>query len=376
MKDIIGRRIKDERERQKLTQEELIKSAQLTWERQTLGQVENGERELKAQELSAISRALKVEMSSFFSDDVRAATPYVLWRQKPQDHMHREAEFLKLCREYRFVESLNAIELNSFRSLPHRKIDLEKTSQAEVYGLAERVRSELDLGAFPANSLVTMLEEKYGVKFIFKELDGSGSAAACVHEFGSCILVSSSEPVWRQHFSIAHELFHIVTWDDKLFDQAESSLELWNKNEKLADAFAAGLLVPIESLREEVRTLAKDNKMLKAGIVTIARKFGVSLEALLWRMASLKMIDGDTVRQLLKDDTLKTLDHESKHQKRGPEYVSSRFVQLAYLAYEKGEISRAKLAKILDQSVSTLSGFLRSFGLQEVSNDEIQLSSP
>ena len=81
MKDIIGRRIKEERTRQNLTQDELIKNAQLKWERQTLGQVENGERELKAWELAKISHVLRMDMSGFFPRGETPTTqPFVLWR--------------------------------------------------------------------------------------------------------------------------------------------------------------------------------------------------------------------------------------------------------------------------------------------------------
>ncbi len=74
------------------------------------------------------------------------------------------------------------------------------------------------------------------------------------------------------------------------------------------------------------------------------------------------------------DDQLRALDQESRSGAETPYYLSNRFVRLAYVAYENGEISRARFAKILNQSLSALTGYLKQFGLAEVSNNEIPLS--
>lgn len=375
MKDIIGRLIKDERTRQNLTQDELIRESQLDWERQTLGQVENGERELKAWELAKISQVLRMDMSTFFPlGETPTKQPFVLWRQQPENSKRLEAEFIRLCKDYKFVEDLNSVDVNGFRKLPRKKIDLRSFKYSDAYALAEEIRSDLDLGDYPATALVKILEEKYGIKFFFNELDGNGSAAASASDYGLCVLISSSEPAWRQHFSIAHELFHLITWDDGLLEQVSSDKEVWNKNESLANAFAAGLLVPTEALHREIRSLSKENKLNDAGIVSIARQFGVSLEALLWRMGGLNIISRETVKKAISDERIHALDQESRAEAQTPYYLSNRFVRMAYVAYENGKISRARLAKILSQSLSALPVYLKKFGLAEVSNNEIPLS--
>jgi len=378
MKDIIGRRIKEERTSQKLTQEELITKAQLNWDRQTLGQIEKGERELKAWELAKIAKVLHVELPIFFPETVTptiTAKPIVLWREKPENHEHLETEFIRLCKDFRFVETLNSVDSSRFTALPRKKIDLNTFSYNDAYALAEEVRGQLGVGDYPATSLVKILEEKYGIKFFFNELGGNGSAAASASEYGLCILISASEPAWRQHFSIAHELFHIITWDDGLLAQVNSEEKLRKYNEQLAGAFAAGLLVPSESLQREIRSIAKDNKLKDAGVISIARQFGVSLEALLWRMVGIRLIQRSDVLNALDDKQLRSLDYISRSEAQAPYYLSNRFVRLAYLAYENGEISRARLAKMLNQSLSALADYLKNFGLAEVSNNEITISN-
>ncbi|MBF0363827.1 MAG: ImmA/IrrE family metallo-endopeptidase [Oligoflexia bacterium] len=375
MKDIIGRRIKEERNRQNLTQEELINKAQLDWDRQTLGQIEKGERELKAWELARIAKVLHVDLPVFFPETlppIAPKRPIVLWREKPENHEGLEAEFVCLCKDYKFVEELNKIDSDRFLKLPRKKIDLSTFSYSDAYALAEEVREQLGVGDYPAASLVKILEEKYGIKFFFNELGGNGSAASSASEYGLCILISSSEPAWRQHFSIAHELFHIITWDDSLIEQIDGDKKLREYNEKLANSFAAGLLVPTESLQKEIRSLPKLNG---AGIVSIAIQFGVSLEALLWRMARIHIIDNSIVEKALTDKQLRSLDSIIRTEIKAPYYLSNRFVRLAYLACENGEISRARLAKMLNQSLSAIADYLKNFGLAEVLNNEITISN-
>lgn len=368
----LGQRIKEERNRQELTQEELIKNAGLDWDRQILGQVETGVRELKAWELSKIANALNLSLASFFPQETPTTSqPVVLWREKPTNHKQLEAEFIRMCKDYSFIENLNSINVDGLRKLPRKQIDLENFQYSEAYTLAEEIRNELDLGNYPATSLIKVLEERYGIKFFFNELDGNGSAAASVSEYGLCVLISSSEPAWRQHFSLAHELFHIITWSEQLLNQVSSNQKLWDHNESLANAFAAGLLVPTEALHHEIRQLPKLND---AGIVSIARQFGVSLEALLWRMANLSIIKKETAQKSLKNEQMKLLDRQSLVGVQVPLYLSNRFVRLAYVAYENGEISRGRLAKILNKPLADLSEFLNQFGLAEVGNNEIPLS--
>ncbi len=376
MKEVIGRRIKEERNRQKLTQDELVQNSKLGWDRQTLGQIENGEREIKAWELARISAVLRMEIAAFFpAAPERFSRPVVLWRQQPANHERIEAEFIGLCKDYKFVENLNSVNSSGFRKLPHKEIDLSTFKYKDAYSLAEEVRAELDLGDYPATSLVKTLEEKYGLKLFFNELDENASAASSVSEYGSCIIISPKEPIWRQHFSIAHELFHIVTWNDPLLHSVTTDKRLCEHNEKLANAFAAGLLVPTEPLRRETNAIARDDKLSEAGIIAIARQFGVSLEALLWRMANLSIIKREAAKEALADDKLRALDRENRAESQIQSYFSNRFVRLAYLAYENGEISRGRLAKILKQPLSTLTGYLKHFGLAEVGTHEISLSN-
>ncbi len=58
---------------------------------------------------------------------------------------------------------------------------------------------------------------------------------------GLFTLINGKNVESRQHFSIAHELFHLLTWNEELVLLVKGDEKLHKKNEQLADAFAAGL---------------------------------------------------------------------------------------------------------------------------------------
>ena len=379
MSEEIGKIIRKRREALNLSQDELIKLAGFDWERQTLGQIENGSREIKAWELAKVSGALKGSLIDFFPNSGNQSTEEkrVLWREKPANHLIAEAEFLRLCKDYKLVEEFNKVDSTKFSELAKVEIDFNKFSYSDAYSLADKFRSELSLGDFPTSTLVKTLEERFGVKFFFNDLDGNGSAATSVSELGNCILVSSKEPPWRQFFSIAHELFHIVTWSQGLVDQVLSSKELWDKNEKFANAFAQGLLIPSDTLNRELARVVVDNKIGNAELVGLATQFGVSVEALLFRMRFLGKFTQETVDILLKSRELKSISYASRPvDKQSENLLSVRFVRLAYIAFEKGEITKSRLSKMLNSTLSGLSKTLEKYGLFEVGNNEIALNNP
>lgn len=376
MKELIGQRIRDLRNQLNLSQEELAKEFGFGWTRQTVGDVENGKRDVKAFELAKISNILHSDVSYFLkSGEITPATPYILWRERPVEHKMLEAFFIKKCRDFKLVEGLNNVKEDDYRKLPCKKFDLLKATYEDVSILAEEIRKELNLGDCPASGLKAILEDKYGVKFLFENLEEKGSAASSISDFGSAIIVNSKEPVWRQNFSVAHELFHLITWDENSFKQIQEKHELHVKNENLADAFASGLLVPSESLNKQIKIMMRDNAIHISELIAIARQFEVSLSALIWRMVNVRLINQKTAKEILANDEVLKLDKQNRIKAKDEYSVSRRFMHLAYLAYQTGEISRSRLASMLSIPLGDLSMVLDQFGLVEIQDHEIALSN-
>ena len=260
-------------------------------------------------------------------------------------------------------------------SLPIHPIDPEAADWDWANDLADKVRSSLGLGSFPAANLTKVLEERYGVRFLSLPLGENGSAASSRHSDVSSVLINSDEVPWRQIFSVAHEVFHLVTWDEKLFRQIENSAPLKDRIEKLANAFAAGLLMPEDSLRAELRALTDDSRLSFSSLVVIATKFGVSISALLWRMVSLNLLARTKAEELLQDDELKRIDRmQRRGAKESAVNFGYRFIHLAYMSYQKGRLSKARLSKLLGVSLLDVEPYLFEQGLAEVADYEIAIS--
>ena len=224
----------------------------------------------------------------------------------------------------------------------------------------------MGLGDYPGATLIKILEDKYKVKFIFLDMGPKGSAASCIDNFGTCILINSREAAWRQNFSIAHELFHIVTWSLSLLNEINDE-QLWEYNEKIANAFAATLLLPSEVLHREINKTSKDSKFTKASLIVLARQFDVSLESLLWRMKFLNFLKEEIVKDILDDSQIRELDKESVKSKEITHYtVSERFIRLAYLAYSNSNISKHRLAEILNVNLPDLPEAMAQHGFNEI----------
>jgi Zn-dependent peptidase ImmA (M78 family) len=205
----------------------------------------------------------------------------------------------------------------------------------------------MKLGGKPGCTLRKTLEENYGVKIFHEELGKHGSALCARDDFGFAVLLNASEPRWRRNYSLAHELFHLMTSTD------------WDSHqcEVLADAFASALLLPEESLMSSLRSRAKGKRISLQDLVEIACEFDVSIDALCWRLVNLEKLKKQQVRQqLLEGSRLRALDRFSRRDqheeiKAG---LPERYTRLCYTAYSKGKIGRSKLAEYLEVSLFDL----------------------
>ncbi len=372
-KHFIGKRVREEREACHLTVNEL--SEKMGWaSHTTVVDLEAGRRELKAWELMKLARILHVDAPALLSEKVEETGPLVLWRERPQEHKELlERQFIQRCEEYKFLEEILENKLPRRLNLPKEALDLKKADFAWANELADRVCKEMRLGDFPGSTLLKTLEENYGVRFLALSLGENGSAACCDYIFGPAILINSDEVPWRQTFSVAHELFHLITWDIAIFSELANN----KKNEQLANAFAAGILMPSTTLRQQFDKLVQQGKLKYSTIVALAREYGVSSSALLYRLEYLNLISKPLVEKMLSDPRFKAIDKQSftkAFAKAIP--PGDRFIRLAYLAYQFAKISRSRLARLLHVSIPNLESYLATQGLYEVDDEELTLSNP
>ncbi len=227
---ILGSRVRLFRKRSGLTQKDLAEQMGFT-AAETVSQIERGDREVKAWELVQLANALSTEIDDLLRAEKPKSKPAVLWRESPEHHKaKKEGEFLKRCEDYAVLEELNEVKNN--RQLPQMEIESDDLTWETARALANKVRRELDLGNRPARELEKTLQENYGVKVWYFELE-EGSAASTIGAFGPAILMNLYEAPWRRNYNFAHELFHIITWKSFPPKMIAEQPDLWDKLERV-----------------------------------------------------------------------------------------------------------------------------------------------
>lgn len=353
----IGERVKAARKRLGITQDELAARAGIE-HRQSVSQIENGSREVKATELSRLSRALHVSIAELL-DVHEPSVPRVCWRAQPATGGEEyEARLLSFCRAYHSAR--RALEESEPQRLPEPDLNPATTQYRDVDKLALQMAGLLKLGARPASSLADTLENQYHLLIWFAPLQSGGSAACTRGEYGDAILVNAEEPPWRRSFDLAHELFHLLTWDTPWDEDQRKQVE------SFANCFASALLLPADELKAALAERCRDGEVDYADLVGIARDFGVSTEALLWRMHNLHWIEREDVDSALADDKHRQLDRSARRGEwQDPPPLPDRYVRTVFFAYAKGLMSRARLAECLETSLEDLDDQLARFGIED-----------
>ena len=129
-------------------------------------------------------------------------------------------------------------------------------SYPQVQDMASQARKTMGLGDRPGESLLRILEEIFSVKIFHLDI-GSAGCAACAksEEFGEAILLNKKCSRWRRNHDLAHELFHLLTWNR--FRRAEGICEPEDQEDKFATCFAGNLLLPIGEVSTAISTLCQ-----------------------------------------------------------------------------------------------------------------------
>lgn len=373
----LAKRLKKERESLGLSKTDVAKEMGFS-NYQTLGYIENGSRDVKAWELFKLAKIYGRSPEHFYRTP--QPDPVVIWRRQPgakEDPLIRR-RFLGFCTKYQRLLELTGEEQSEPEfALPEpKKSGLLKRPYDYSRHLAEEYLRLLDLGRRPAFSLPEVLESYADVKLIYLDLGQAGSGASAVGDFGKGILINASDAPWRRNYDLAHELFHIITWD--FFSLEEHSSETGKHPvDKWADAFASVLLLPEEETRAEFSRRKKKKKMSYLNVVNMARDFGVSTEALLWRLVNLGLLKKEEVQESLQQRGIRHTDRKQRVSNRDAErpYLSKRYIALAIKAYEMGRISRSKFAEYIDKPFSQVGSFMRRYGYDDDEDYSVEFAA-
>ena len=358
---LIGERIKLARVAAGLSQEGLTQSLGFN-DRQTLSTIELGQRRVSSEELVRFTEALAQPLD-YFTDPYRVAGPnsfsYRAKGASPEELTTFEAHAGRLiAAQRRFQELLERPtspvqpQINSLT--PQVPLDF-----AAFQG--ERCAAAWQLGEIPAHRLREAATKNLGVVVLHVDAPKTISGAACRLPDGAYVLINRKEPAARQNFDLGHELFHVLTWDkmppprvDQVSAEGESIAKR-PKIEKLADSFAAGLLMPTATVN--VRWGRRGERPLADWFTDTSHELGVSPAALFWRLVSLGLLKADA-------DTRRMVDGvRGEATEARPALYSADFVRDLHAVLENGSVTVRRVLSLLDLDQRELEDLFASYKL-------------
>ena len=358
---LIGVRLKALRAKQGLSQNDLARLFGFK-DRQTVSAIETGTRRMTATELMLAVEALGAP-PEYFTDPFRlVGEGRFSWRQAGVGADQLGKYELDAGR---WISAYRALAPRVGRDLPlmRRALGLTRYSRFEDAMMAgERFATEFDLGEAPATGLIEVMERELGILVLMVDVQQGISGAACRLPELDTVIIQRREVEGRRHFGLAHELFHILTWDAM---PPERSEEVWetggNRVEQLANNFAAAVLMPALSLKRTGDWSCLTEEDLIAQLNAVADELRVTSSALRWRLVSLGELK-PAVAGSLPEVALLNNGHEVVDGAT-PALFSRRFVETLALAIEAGHVSVRRLAGVLGLAVEDMADLFAAHGV-------------
>ena len=360
-RDLIGNRIKALREVRGWSQDDVARMLGFN-DRQTVSMIEMGTRRVTAQELLLATEQLGVPLK-YFTDPFRLeGEARFSWRQSgvPSERLDEyERTASRWIAAYRTLTG----EVGREARLMRPSLGLTRRSRfEEAIEAGERFSVEFGLGDVPAARLAEAMEEALGILVLMVEAEEGISGAACRLPELDAVLIARREVEGRRHFDLAHELFHVLTWEAMPPKHVEEARETGgDRVEQLANNFAAALLMP-SGVAERVRRWGQlDSDALVDSLNRVASEFRVTSSALRWRLVALGELPAARARAIPESSLRNNGGMEGGSR---PPLFSKPFAEVLGTALEQGHVSARRAASLVDSEVEELPEMLAAHGVE------------
>jgi Zn-dependent peptidase ImmA (M78 family)/DNA-binding XRE family transcriptional regulator len=340
---IIGAQLQKARDLLQLTLEEVALEVSTTSQDIAYWEAEKSRPTLK--QLEDLARLYGREIDYFLR--VTPVPPKdIEFRGKPGKHLKdlpKEtrivlARFDELCRTALEFESL--LNKRQVINLPRFIKDESPKKAAEIF------RERFNANDRPFSDLRQRLENEGTRIFELPVLGDAFSGISFWHkEYGPCILLNTKEPIGRKNFTLAHELAHLLYNDGSSICYIPSKIEISIRGlEYKANHFAIEVLLPESGILEDFKKRNISSSPAEKELAQIASRWGVSIQALGYRLENLDLIDiGITDR---------VVEIRSRYFRRPKvpawrRQLGKRFVENSIEAYQSNLISVGRLAHSL-----------------------------
>jgi len=350
----IGRELRLARKKQDMTQEEAAQ--RIGAGRTTMVAIEKGERRIRPDELLNLAIAYEQDINIFLEES-QAETLFAA----PQFRGHTRLDSESDAEIEVWIEELRRLSYSYFElerlldAPPVKKYPSEyRIGKLRPGDLGEHialeVRQRLGLGDGPIPDLRRLLAREVGLRIYGLPIKPNKYSAIYLYsgQIGGCIAFNSKQPVPRSRFTLAHEYGHFLTSRSKINLYRNSELP---KIERIADRFAVHFLMPTSGIIRRFKDIQNQKrKFTPYDLVVMAHYFGVSAEALSYRLEDLRLI-GTSTLEGIRDRGFKVseaqkelgLDQWPESRQRLP----VRHQLLASQALEAGLIGESEFADLL-----------------------------
>jgi Zn-dependent peptidase ImmA (M78 family)/transcriptional regulator with XRE-family HTH domain len=385
----LGLRLRSTRERRGLSQQTVAQALKLP--RTAITNIESGARAVSTLELARLAELYDCKLETLMapaalpsaSGEAQVVRLRALYQgQLDEDAARAIDHVIGLCREG--ADLRHMLEPDFADGLPNYAMRVRSGGEAirQGYDVAREERRRLGLGSAPVSNIAALIASQaiwVAAAHMPDQLSGFFMNDRAT---GLVILINSKHYPARRIFSYAHEYGHA------LFDREEAARVSQGGTdlvEMRANAFASAFLMPAGGVEDRLRRLDKGRPSRQAQIVydvagnaeseveirpasgsqsityqdvaVIARHFGVSYEAAVWRLKNLGYIGNPETTSLIarKDDgkrfasLLKFSELLDEKEATPDEREQELRVQLAWLAveaYRREEISQGRLREL------------------------------
>ena len=317
---------------------------------------------MSAVELMLVSEALETPLEYFTDPFLLAGEGRFSWRQTGVDPAALDAyegEAGAIVGAYRTL----APQVGREPPLMRQTLTLTRRSHvADAQHAGERFAAEFDLGQTPATRLAKTMEDQLGILVLMVDAKPAISGAACRLPELDAVLIARHELPGRRHFTLAHKLFHLLTWEAMPPKHAEAPIEVGgNRIERLANAFAAAVLMPSCAMERYSGWSGLTEEALIARLNYVADALEVSSSALRWRLVELGELSS-TVAGSLPEPALHNNGHGTDY--ADPPLLFSRpFLEVLGLALDEGLVSVRRANSLLGLETAELVSLYREQGI-------------
>jgi len=328
----IGSRIKQARKGANVSLRKLAENLGVS--AMMISKYENDKNVPNSEILMRLSKELGVKLDYFFRPDsysveLQSFRKHAALGKKEEDAIQmRIKDWLE-----RYLETENLFPQEIIRSYIE---SIQVFRLEDVENAAQSLRNKWHLGTDPIENMIQLLEDK-GIKVGL--VSGFEHFDACTFQYdNSQVIATKAETSGdRQRFNIAHELGHLVLDCQQEVDE-----------EKAANRFAGAFLVPAASAVFELGRNRSD--LDERELHHLKHKYGMSMQAWIYRAKDLNIITKDTFDRLNK----KFRANQWNRQEPGDPYPTetpSRMEQLIYRALAENLITRSKAQELFAKPI-------------------------